>query len=157
MGLRAADDHVDILAEHAAEVGDALPGRRKAGVVAQKEARAAEVHHRRLEAHPRPQAGLLEHQRQNAARQERVAAALGGAKADAVLSDMSPNISGIASADQARAAEENARLTQEVAGLQAQLAEARQAGTEVSALREERDVIRGRVSDMLQQLEQIAL
>mgnify|MGYP003344359643 CR=1 FL=1 len=60
-------------------------------------------------------------------------------------------------ADQARAAEENARLTQEVAGLQAQLAEARQAGTEVSALREERDVIRGRVSDMLQQLEQIAL
>lgn len=32
-------------------------------------------------------------------------AALDGAKADAVLSDMSPNISGIASADQARAAE----------------------------------------------------
>lgn len=32
-------------------------------------------------------------------------AALGGQKADVVLSDMSPNISGIASADQARAAE----------------------------------------------------
>jgi 23S rRNA (uridine2552-2'-O)-methyltransferase len=31
--------------------------------------------------------------------------ALGGAEADLVLSDMSPNISGIASADQARAAE----------------------------------------------------
>jgi len=31
--------------------------------------------------------------------------ALGGEKADVVLSDMSPNISGIASADQARAAE----------------------------------------------------
>jgi 23S rRNA (uridine2552-2'-O)-methyltransferase len=31
--------------------------------------------------------------------------ALGGAKADVVLSDLSPNISGIASADQARAAE----------------------------------------------------
>lgn len=60
-------------------------------------------------------------------------------------------------ADQARAAEENARLTQEVASLQTQLAEARQASTEITVLREERDVIRGRVSDMLQQLEQIAL
>lgn len=60
-------------------------------------------------------------------------------------------------ADQARGAEENARLTQEVASLQTQLAEARQASTEITVLREERDVIRGRVSDMLQQLEQIAL
>ncbi|MGE3578995.1 MAG: hypothetical protein AB7I25_11105 [Vicinamibacterales bacterium] len=60
-------------------------------------------------------------------------------------------------ADQAKAADENARLTQEVASLQAQLADARQASTEITALREERDVIRGRVSDMLQQLEQIAL
>jgi len=34
-----------------------------------------------------------------------VAAALGGQRADVVLSDLSPNISGIASADQARAAE----------------------------------------------------
>ena len=34
-----------------------------------------------------------------------VAAALGGQKADVVLSDLSPNISGIASSDQARAAE----------------------------------------------------
>ncbi|MGE0394681.1 MAG: hypothetical protein AB7P67_14040, partial [Vicinamibacterales bacterium] len=53
-------------------------------------------------------------------------------------------------ADQAKAADENARLTQEVASLQAQLADARQASTEITALREERDVIRGRVSDMLQ-------
>lgn len=37
--------------------------------------------------------------------QARLAEALGGLKADVVLSDMSPNISGIASADQARAAE----------------------------------------------------
>jgi 23S rRNA (uridine2552-2'-O)-methyltransferase len=37
--------------------------------------------------------------------QARLAEALGGQKADVVLSDMSPNISGIASADQARAAE----------------------------------------------------
>jgi len=34
-----------------------------------------------------------------------IAAALGGQRADVVLSDLSPNISGIASADQARAAE----------------------------------------------------
>mgnify|MGYP001573688586 CR=1 FL=1 len=37
--------------------------------------------------------------------QARVVAALGGQKADVVLSDLSPNLSGIASADQARAAE----------------------------------------------------
>ena len=37
--------------------------------------------------------------------QAQLAEALGGGKADVVLSDMSPNISGIASADQARAAE----------------------------------------------------
>jgi 23S rRNA (uridine2552-2'-O)-methyltransferase len=37
--------------------------------------------------------------------QARVAEAMGGQKADVVLSDMSPNISGIASMDQARAAE----------------------------------------------------
>ena len=39
------------------------------------------------------------------AMQAQLAGALGGRKADVVLSDMSPNISGIASADQARAAE----------------------------------------------------
>jgi len=40
-----------------------------------------------------------------AAVRSQVAAAQGGQKADVVLSDLSPNISGIASADQARAAE----------------------------------------------------
>jgi regulator of replication initiation timing len=60
-------------------------------------------------------------------------------------------------ADQAKAADENARLTAEVASLQTELADARQASGEVTTLREERDVIRGRVSEMLQQLEQIAL
>ena len=39
------------------------------------------------------------------AMQAQLAEALGGIKADVVLSDMSPNISGIASVDQARAAE----------------------------------------------------
>ena len=75
MSLRAADDHIDILAEHPAEVGDALPRRRKPRVVAQEEARAAEVHHRRLEAHPCPQTRLLEHERHHAARQQGVATA----------------------------------------------------------------------------------
>jgi 23S rRNA (uridine2552-2'-O)-methyltransferase len=37
--------------------------------------------------------------------QAQLVAALGGSKADVVLSDLSPNVSGIASADQARAAE----------------------------------------------------
>ncbi|MFY9315336.1 MAG: RlmE family RNA methyltransferase [Burkholderiales bacterium] len=37
--------------------------------------------------------------------QAQIVAALGGEKADVVLSDLSPNLSGIASADQARAAE----------------------------------------------------
>lgn len=41
----------------------------------------------------------------DAATQALLAAALGGTKADVVLSDLSPNISGIASADQARAAD----------------------------------------------------
>jgi 23S rRNA (uridine2552-2'-O)-methyltransferase len=40
-----------------------------------------------------------------AAVREQVAAALGGRKADVVLSDLSPNVTGIASADQARGAE----------------------------------------------------
>ena len=60
-------------------------------------------------------------------------------------------------AEQAQAAEENTRLSQEVADLQARLADAQLTSTEITALREERDVIRGRVSDMLQQLDQLAV
>lgn len=59
-------------------------------------------------------------------------------------------------AEQERATEENVRLTQEVDGLHARLAESDTASTELTALREERDVIRGRVSEMLQQLEQLS-
>ena len=60
-------------------------------------------------------------------------------------------------AEQAQVAEENTRLAQEVADLQAKLADAQLSSTEIAALREERDVIRGRVSDMLQQLDQLAV
>ena len=49
--------------------------------------------------------------------QEQIVEALGGQKADAVLSDLSPNISGIASADQARAAE-LVRMAMAFCGLQ---------------------------------------
>jgi 23S rRNA (uridine2552-2'-O)-methyltransferase len=53
-----------------------------------------------------------------AATQAQLSESLGGLKADVVLSDMSPNISGIASADQARAAE---LITLAIAFCQAQL------------------------------------
>ena len=75
MGLRAADDRIDVFAEHAAEIGDALPRRCKPRVGTEKQARATEVRHRGLKADPRPQALLLEHERQHAAGQERVATA----------------------------------------------------------------------------------
>ena len=60
-------------------------------------------------------------------------------------------------AEQSLAAVENTRLAQEVSDLQAKLADAQLTSTEITALREERDVIRGRVSDMLQQLDQLAV
>ena len=56
-------------------------------------------------------------------------------------------------AAQARAQDENGRLAQEIEGLRARLADADTANSELLALRDERDVIRSRVSEMLQQLE----
>ena len=56
-------------------------------------------------------------------------------------------------ADQARAIEENARLSQELDAMRLRLADAESAGSELGTLREERDVIRARVSEMLQQLD----
>jgi regulator of replication initiation timing len=56
-------------------------------------------------------------------------------------------------ADQARALDENARLTREIDALRARLADADSASVELLALRDEREVIRTRVSEMLQQLE----
>lgn len=58
-----------------------------------------------LEIAPISQVTVLRGDFREAQLQSQVAAALEGHKADVVLSDMSPNISGIASADQARAAE----------------------------------------------------
>ena len=58
-------------------------------------------------------------------------------------------------AEQARAAGDNARLTQELEALRARLADAEATGTELTALRDERDMIRSRVAEMLEQLEAI--
>jgi regulator of replication initiation timing len=55
--------------------------------------------------------------------------------------------------EQSRAADENARLTQEVESLRARLSDAESTSGELSDLREERDVIRTRVSEMLSQLD----
>jgi regulator of replication initiation timing len=58
-------------------------------------------------------------------------------------------------AEQAAAAEEHARLGQEIDTLRARLAEAEETNADLSVLRDERDIIRTRVAEMLQQLDAI--
>jgi regulator of replication initiation timing len=60
-------------------------------------------------------------------------------------------------ADQARAAEENQRLSRELDAMRARLTASDGLASELSTLKEERDVIRTRVSDMLEQLEALNL
>ena len=59
--------------------------------------------------------------------------------------------------EQAKAADENARLTQEIDVLRARLTDSEGVTTEVAALRDERELIRTRVNDMLDQLEHLNL
>jgi regulator of replication initiation timing len=59
--------------------------------------------------------------------------------------------------ENAQAAEDNARLSRELESVRAQLADSEAGLAEVSALRMERETIRGRVSDMLEQLEGLSL
>jgi FtsZ-binding cell division protein ZapB len=59
--------------------------------------------------------------------------------------------------DQARAHDENQRLSREVDALRARAASSETMTTELSSLREEREVIRTRVSEMLDQLESLNL
>jgi len=59
--------------------------------------------------------------------------------------------------EQARAAEENQRLGRELEALRARLAASEGVASELSTLKEERDVIRTRVADMLEQLEALSL
>ncbi len=56
-------------------------------------------------------------------------------------------------AEQARSAEDRNRLLQELEATRERLAEAESVGAELVALRDERDVIRTRVTEMLEQLE----
>jgi regulator of replication initiation timing len=59
-------------------------------------------------------------------------------------------------ADHARVTEENGRLVRELDHMRSRLAAENEAtGSELSALREERDLIRSRVAEMLEQLEGI--
>lgn len=58
-------------------------------------------------------------------------------------------------ADQENAAGENRRLSTELETLRTQLGDAERANAELTALRDERDMIRTRVTEMLEQLEGI--
>jgi FtsZ-binding cell division protein ZapB len=60
-------------------------------------------------------------------------------------------------AEHARASDDNARLARELDVTKARLAEAEGAGSEVTTLREERDLIRSRVTEMLAQIESLKL
>jgi regulator of replication initiation timing len=60
-------------------------------------------------------------------------------------------------AEQARTVEDNQRLAREIEALRARQAESEAVAAEVGSLREERDEIRTRVSEMLEQLETLNL
>lgn len=59
--------------------------------------------------------------------------------------------------EQSRVAEENGRLKAEIETLKSRIASAENTGAEVLSLREERDLIKGRVTDMLKQLDSLSL
>ena len=59
--------------------------------------------------------------------------------------------------DQARAADENTRLNRELDTLRARLTEAEGTSSELTALREERALIRSRVDEMLSTIESLNL
>ena len=60
-------------------------------------------------------------------------------------------------AEHQRAAEENTRLRAEIETARTRLAEAEGTGSELTALRHEREQIRGRVDEMLKQIEALNL
>jgi regulator of replication initiation timing len=59
--------------------------------------------------------------------------------------------------DNARASEENSRLMRELDAARARVSDAESANADVAVLREERDLIRSRVDDMLKQIESLNL
>ena len=60
-------------------------------------------------------------------------------------------------ADEKRAADENHRLKAEIEALKSRAASGESLSSEIAALKDERDVIRTRVGDMLHQLEALNL
>jgi regulator of replication initiation timing len=60
-------------------------------------------------------------------------------------------------ASEGRLSEENARLVRELDTTLARLTESEGSGAEVAALREEREIIKSRVDDMLAQIESLNL
>jgi len=60
-------------------------------------------------------------------------------------------------AERARAADEVARLERELDAARAQVAEASTASSEISGLREERELIRNRVVQMIAQIDKLTL
>jgi regulator of replication initiation timing len=59
--------------------------------------------------------------------------------------------------EQSRVAEENGRLKAEIEALKSRIASAENTGAELMSLREERDLIKSRVTDMLKQLDGLSL
>ena len=59
--------------------------------------------------------------------------------------------------DQARAADENQQLSRELDAMRGRLSSSETLASELTALRDERDVIRTRVEEMLEQLEALNL
>ena len=60
-------------------------------------------------------------------------------------------------AENARTLQENDRLSRELDAMRSRIAEAEGTGSELTALREERELVRSRVTEMLQQLESLQL
>ena len=60
-------------------------------------------------------------------------------------------------AENTRMSSDNERLVRELDMLRARVADAEGTGVELSALREERELVRSRVSEMLQQIESLNL
>ena len=56
-----------------------------------------------------------------------------------------------------RIADDNVRLMRELEGVKARLTDADSASAELTAMREERDAVRARVSEMLAQIDRLAL
>jgi len=60
-------------------------------------------------------------------------------------------------AENTRVSDDNVRLMREIEGLKARLSDADTSSAELTSLREERDVVRARVSEMLAQIDRLSL